>query len=144
MLIVTWEQQTPKTTLNLHYLKQFCLSLCFSSTDFVTPASCILHPWGIKIFKDTEKLTACMLWDATIDGSENFFRGMPCLRDLKYVLKASYLQTKEQFCLLIKQVKNNFWTNRQKYLHAIFLLKAAMLIWLVIRQSFLLTDCAKL
>lgn len=105
---------------------------------------CILHPWGIKIFKDTEKLTACMLWDATIDGSENFFRGMPCLCDLKYVLKASYLQTKEQFCLLIKQVKNNFWTNRQKYLHAIFLLKAAMLIWLVIRQSFLLTDCAKL
>ena len=87
-----------RTTNTKNYIKfalpiAVLLELVLLKQWFCYP--CILHPWGIKIFKDTEKLTACILWDATIDGSEKFFRGMPCLCDLKYVLKASYLQTKE-------------------------------------------------
>ena len=150
-----------RTTNTKNYIK-FALPTCIAvlfelvllKQWFCYP--CILHPWCIKIVKDTEKLMACVLKDTTIDGSKKCFQRMPCLRDMKYVLKA--LATSKQKSNFVHSYY--FWTNRQKYFHTIFLLKAATLIlslpykestwlnqdggqWLVIWQSFLLTDCAK-
>lgn len=49
------------------YLPSLNSKTCRS--DFV----CILCPWRIKILTDAEWLTACILWDATIDQPKNVF-----------------------------------------------------------------------